>query len=515
MDKNTSIKNEDISIKDSKFKDLLKKLCFDERLKMMKEYDPKDFFKNSFNEDIDKANHGCKNSQYIVGNMYIIYRGNIEYGLRYYKLSADQGDHRAQLNVVILLDYIYNNQDKQKLLCQACFTDLCNSETILKYLFLSSSQNYYYANYLMGSFIKDNKYELTKYESNFYLKDRRILSCFKDSLKNSDFYEDEKMSQEFKKYLQEIIQKYEDEIQESNLKQEIRLETERIIRQQKRELKRKHELQEKLRIQKEQEEHKISRAEEIANELIREEEEEKKRKNTKKNKKKEKEKLKKENQRKKREKEENIKKQKIQEEKNKIENLRKEKEDKRKRIKKMEKDRLEKLKLDIIKEKEIKEEKERLIKEEKEILIKEEKLRQNEIVLNDNIKLIDFLKDINLLKLAPLFSNYKINYDKLLTLNKEDLKNLGISIGSRVKIFSKLKDIKKHNEENLVGLQDDRLCVICLDKPKIYATNPCGHLCFCEDCYNLFENKENKENKEKECPLCREPIINLLKIHNM
>ena len=127
----------------------------------MKKYDTQDLFENSFNEEIERANNGCKNSQYMVGNMYIIYRGSIEYGLKYYKLSADQGDHRGQLNVVILLDYIYNNRDKQKFLCQDCFTDLCNSKTILKYLFLSCSQNYYYANYLMGLFINDNKYGLT------------------------------------------------------------------------------------------------------------------------------------------------------------------------------------------------------------------------------------------------------------------------------------------------------------------------------------------------------------------
>ena len=187
-----SIKNEDILIQDSKFKNLLKKLCFDERLKMMKKYDTQDLFENSFNEEIERANNGCKNSQYIVGNMYIIYRGSIEYGLRYYKLSADQGDHRGQLNVVILLDYIYNNPDKQKFLCQDCFTDLCNSKTILKYLFLSCSQKYYYANYLMGLFINDNKYGLT------FNKDCNTLTCFKDALKNNDFYEDEKMSQNLK-----------------------------------------------------------------------------------------------------------------------------------------------------------------------------------------------------------------------------------------------------------------------------------------------------------------------------
>jgi hypothetical protein len=43
---------------------------------------------------------------------------------------------------------------------------------------------------------------------------------------------------------------------------------------------------------------------------------------------------------------------------------------------------------------------------------------------------------------------------------------------------------------------DDKLCVICLDKPKTHAINVCGHKCLCGPCIT-------KMPQNATCPICR------------
>lgn len=59
----------------------------------------------------------------------------------------------------------------------------------------------------------------------------------------------------------------------------------------------------------------------------------------------------------------------------------------------------------------------------------------------------------------------------------------------------------------VVDNNDDKLCVICLDKPKVMALVPCGHKCLCEKCSEMY-----KKDKNKSCPECRSRITNIYKI---
>ena len=52
------------------------------------------------------------------------------------------------------------------------------------------------------------------------------------------------------------------------------------------------------------------------------------------------------------------------------------------------------------------------------------------------------------------------------------------------------------------------LCIICCVQRSCIVFG-CGHLCYCSNCYNEIKDKNNN------CPLCRNPIQNILKIYNI
>lgn len=57
------------------------------------------------------------------------------------------------------------------------------------------------------------------------------------------------------------------------------------------------------------------------------------------------------------------------------------------------------------------------------------------------------------------------------------------------------------------GDGDGQLCVVCVDAPKQYGCLHAGtvHLCLCRDCSELFA-------AGKPCPMCREPIVAVVKV---
>jgi hypothetical protein len=53
-------------------------------------------------------------------------------------------------------------------------------------------------------------------------------------------------------------------------------------------------------------------------------------------------------------------------------------------------------------------------------------------------------------------------------------------------------------------------CVVCMDKQKDIILEPCGHLVYCNDCYNNCYNTYSN----LECPICRMDITGIIKIYN-
>ena len=52
------------------------------------------------------------------------------------------------------------------------------------------------------------------------------------------------------------------------------------------------------------------------------------------------------------------------------------------------------------------------------------------------------------------------------------------------------------------GPSQDKLCVVCDDRPVQLINVPCGHFCFCQDC----GHRENLSKMKYECPICRQKI---------
>ena len=63
--------------------------------------------------------------------------------------------------------------------------------------------------------------------------------------------------------------------------------------------------------------------------------------------------------------------------------------------------------------------------------------------------------------------------------------------------------IQPAEQENTTGM-----CVICIEERSIFAIIPCGHLCFCDTCVDLY----NESDLGHHCPVCRENVREYLRI---
>ena len=54
---------------------------------------------------------------------------------------------------------------------------------------------------------------------------------------------------------------------------------------------------------------------------------------------------------------------------------------------------------------------------------------------------------------------------------------------------------------------EETMCVVCFDAPKDHIIVPCGHQCVCEACAEQLTN-----TRTPMCPVCREPIIQTMKV---
>ena len=52
-------------------------------------------------------------------------------------------------------------------------------------------------------------------------------------------------------------------------------------------------------------------------------------------------------------------------------------------------------------------------------------------------------------------------------------------------------------------IDNDHLCVICMDREKNAVLIPCGHHSFCDPC---GQDLMMRERPEPRCPLCRDPV---------
>ena len=102
----------------------------------------------------------------------------------------------------------------------------------------------------------------------------------------------------------------------------------------------------------------------------------------------------------------------------------------------------------------------------------------------NRIKINNYVKGINEIKIKLLTFYYNINYDQYITLGGiiEDI-NDNEEAMNEIKIINSTQTFK--SEE----------CVICLTNPPQVLFCNCGHLCYCTECYKL--------KSLSACPICK------------
>ena len=106
----------------------------------------------------------------------------------------------------------------------------------------------------------------------------------------------------------------------------------------------------------------------------------------------------------------------------------------------------------------------------------------------NRIKINNYVKGINEIKIKLLTFYYNINYDQYITLGGiigdiDDNREYEEHVTGKIKIINSSQTFK--SEE----------CVICLTNPPQVLFCNCGHLCYCSECEKL-----KTSNK---CPICK------------
>ena len=70
-----------------------------------------------------------------------------------------------------------------------------------------------------------------------------------------------------------------------------------------------------------------------------------------------------------------------------------------------------------------------------------------------------------------------------------------------LKLKKELEGIKKELEKH----QEEKLCVVCYDNPRVIVVHPCNHYCLCANCRNQL----------RKCPVCNKYIQSSEKIFNV
>lgn len=66
------------------------------------------------------------------------------------------------------------------------------------------------------------------------------------------------------------------------------------------------------------------------------------------------------------------------------------------------------------------------------------------------------------------------------------------------------KRVQIERTNDVDGLHDAKICVVCQENPRKVALFPCGHVCVCGDCSLLIKEI---------CPICRGPVGEILTIY--
>ncbi len=63
---------------------------------------------------------------------------------------------------------------------------------------------------------------------------------------------------------------------------------------------------------------------------------------------------------------------------------------------------------------------------------------------------------------------------------------------------------------------EDRLCRVCLDRPKCMVLMPCMHANLCQHCVQVILRRQEDDDdyEEAKCPTCRRNIVRAAKVYD-
>jgi len=101
-------------------------------------------------------------------------------------------------------------------------------------------------------------------------------------------------------------------------------------------------------------------------------------------------------------------------------------------------------------------------------------------------------------------NNLQQERDKLL---KETKMYMGEELPSTLKELQNIEKVMratltKVESKKEALLKEHKMCILCNDNVRSIAFTPCGHVCVCEQC----------GHREKECPICKTPIQQKIKV---
>ena len=138
------------------------------------------------------------------------------------------------------------------------------------------------------------------------------------------------------------------------------------------------------------------------------------------------------------------------------------------------------------------------------------------------------LEQCGLARYVPAFKNDDVDDSCLETLTPEDLVDLGLPMGPRVRLARAIRERNAAAASVAPSLppppplpvslraatppprddddDDDDLCVMCMDSKIDCKLKPCGHALFCRACVANWRQQSAAKPKGPSCPKCREPF---------
>jgi len=135
------------------------------------------------------------------------------------------------------------------------------------------------------------------------------------------------------------------------------------------------------------------------------------------------------------------------------------------------------------------------------------------------------LAELKLSRYAPEFARLEISGADLEVALDSDLLEMGVSLSlHRRRLLARLQQLRATHPPTTIDPlvddasspsgEDDNLCVVCLQAPRVCALLPCGHRCLCHGCASNFSEPAKGSPAAHGCPMCRGEVAAVQRIYD-